>query len=119
MEPNNDKPFLPNRIYEGLRWFVQIVLPAFTTLYLGLSDLWDLPEPVAVGATAGLVGTFMGTIMRFSKHNYDNSDSRFFGEIHVAGTEEGAQISHQVFNEDPSGMTIADKKEVTFKVVHE
>ena len=118
MEPITDKPFLPHRLYEAFRWFVQIVLPAFSALYLGLSDLWDLPEPVAVGATAGLVGTFLGTIMRFSKHNYDNSDSRFFGEIHVRPNEEGAVIDHQVFNEDPNGGTLADKKEVTFKVVH-
>jgi hypothetical protein len=113
MEPNDDKPYLPNRIYEGLRWFVQIVLPAFSALYLGLSDLWDLPKPVAVGATAGLVGTFLGTIMRFSKHNYDNSDRRFVGETFLAPTDEGWK---RIFNVTADEID-PNKKELAFKAV--
>ena len=64
------------------------------------------------------VTAFLGSLVGISSRNYNNSEERFFGEIHVSGDDEGAQISHQVFNEDPNGKTIADKKEVTFKVVH-
>jgi len=104
--------------YEKVKWFVLIVMPALTTLYLGLAQQWDFPDPEKVALSMGLIATFLGVVLGISTNTYRKSDSRFFGEIHVSGTDEGAQIDHQVFNEDPSGMTIADKKEVTFKVVH-
>lgn len=117
---NNDPGFqLSGATYNKLKWFVTIVMPALTTLYLALDSLWNFEYTHQTAGTMTAVTAFLGVILGISTKNYNNDDSRYFGEIHVAGTDEGAQISHQVFNEDPTGQTIADKKEVTFKVVHE
>jgi hypothetical protein len=110
---------LPSKIYNLIKYLVLIVLPSFTTLYVLLATLWEWDNIAKISASLTGFTAFLGSLVGISSRNFNNSDDRFFGEIHVAGTEEGAQISHQVFNEDPSGMTIADKKEVTFKVVHE
>lgn len=109
----------PSKIYNIIKYLVLIVLPSFTSFYILLATQWDWDHVTQISVSLTGFTAFLGSLVGISSRNHNNSDDRFFGEIHVAGTDEGAQISHQVFNEDPSGQTIADKKEVTFKVVHE
>lgn len=115
----NDGGFqLSGAMYNKVKWLVTIVMPALMTLYFTIDQTLGLPHTDEVMGISSAVMTFLGVVLGISTKNYNNDDSRYFGEIHVAGTDEGAQISHQVFNEDPTGHTIADKQEVTFKVVH-
>lgn len=109
----------PAKLYNFIKYLVLIVLPSFSTLYVVLATVWNWDDVAKVSATLTGVTAFLGSLVGLSAKNYNASDEKYFGEIHVSGTDEGAVISHQVFNEDPTGQTIADKKEVTFKIVHE
>lgn len=109
----------PSKIYNVIKYLVLIFLPSFTAFYILLATQWGWGHITEISVSLTGFTAFLGSLVGIAARNFNNSDQRFFGEIHVAGTDEGAQISHQVFNEDPSGQTIADKKEVTFKVVHE
>lgn len=60
--------FLPPRVYEVLRWLVSIVLPAVSTLILGLNKAWGWNLPIdAICATFTLVETFLGVVFLGSK----------------------------------------------------
>lgn len=109
----------PSKIYNIIKYLVLIFLPSFTSFYILLATQWGWDHVTKISVSLTGFTAFLGSLVGIAARNFNNSDDRFFGEIHVAGTDEGAQISHQVFNEDPTGQTIADKKEVTFKVVHE
>lgn len=108
---------LPAKLYNFIKYMVMIVLPSFTVLYVLLATQWGWDHITQISTSITGVTAFLGSLVGLSARNYNNSDDRFFGELHVSKTEEGAVLDHQVFNEDPNGGTLADKKEVTFKVV--
>ena len=60
-----------NKVYNVLKWFAMIVLPAFATLYLGLSNVWGLPFGEEIPATITLVNTFLGTVLMISTNQYN------------------------------------------------
>lgn len=60
--------FLPEKVYEVLRWVVSIVLPAIATLLAGLNKAWGWGLPIdAILATFALVETFLGVVFLGSK----------------------------------------------------
>ena len=62
---------MSNKVYNILKWFAMIVLPACATLYLGLSQIWGLPNGEEVSATITLVNTFLGTVLMISTNQYN------------------------------------------------
>jgi hypothetical protein len=63
-----DKQFLPQWLYEGLRWVVSIVLPATATLLAGLNAAWSWGWPIeAILATFSAVETFLGAVFLGAK----------------------------------------------------
>ena len=63
-----DKQFLPQWLYEGLRWVVSTVLPATATLLAGLNTALNLGWPIeAILATFSAVETFLGAVFLGSK----------------------------------------------------
>ena len=108
---------LPAKLYNFIKYLVLIVLPSFTTLYVLLATAWSWDDITKVSATLTGVTAFLGSLVGLSAKNFNNSDEKYYGEIHVQKTEEGAIIDHQVFNDDPNGGTLADKKEITLRVV--
>lgn len=119
IEDTNGAPFvLPEKWYNRLKWLVMIVLPAFTTFYIGLDAVIGVPAEEKVAGVSALVATLIGTIVGISSKQYNNSEQRFFGELHVEDTDEGTLINRQVFNDRPE-ISLADKDEVTFKVVRQ
>ena len=60
-----------NKVYDVLKWIAMIVLPAFATLYLGLSNVWGLPYGEEVSTTITLVNTFLGTVLMISTNQYN------------------------------------------------
>lgn len=107
---------LPNRLYDQLKWFVQIVLPAVGTLYFTVAGLWGLPHPQEVVGTIVAVTTFLGIILGLSAASYNNSDQKYDGVVNVEHKDDGTKVmALQLSNiQDPND--IVDKKEVTFKV---
>jgi len=61
---------LNDKIYNTLRWAVQIVLPAGGALYYALSQFWPVPEPDLVLGSVVAVSTFFGALLGVSNVQY-------------------------------------------------
>lgn len=60
--------FLPEKVYEVLRWLVSIVMPATATLIAGLNKAWGWNLPMdAILATFACLETFLGIVFLGSK----------------------------------------------------
>ena len=62
---------MTNRVYNILKWIAMIVLPATATLYLGLSNVWNLPYGEEISTTITLINTFLGTVLMISTNQYN------------------------------------------------
>lgn len=65
---------LNNKIYDILKWFAMVVLPALATFYLGLSNVWGLPFGEEVSTTITLVNTFLGAVLMISSNQYNKQN---------------------------------------------
>lgn len=64
-------PYLPEKIYECLRWIVIVVIPALITLYGVIGNTCNIPYTDIVLTIAGAVDVCLGTIFGISKLSYD------------------------------------------------
>ena len=62
---------MSNKVYDILKWFAMIVLPALATFYMGLANTWGLPFAEEVPATITLVDTFLGAVLMISTNQYN------------------------------------------------
>lgn len=74
---------ISNKVYEYAKYFVQMVIPAFITLYVTLASVWNLPAPDKVSATAAAVALFLGVLLKISSSTYYNSDAPYNGNLVV------------------------------------
>ena len=65
---------LSNSTYDILKWLVVIVLPAFASLWAGLSKIWNLPYPTEIPATVTVICTFLGAILCISTAQYNKDE---------------------------------------------
>lgn len=66
--------FLPQWLYETLRWIVSIVLPATATLLAGLNAAWNWGWPIeAILSTFSAVEVFLGAVFLGAKIINDKS----------------------------------------------
>ncbi len=61
---------ISNKLYDMLKWFAQIALPALGTLYFGLSRIWGLPYGEAIVGTITVIDAFLGALLGLSTANY-------------------------------------------------
>ncbi len=59
-----------NKVYDVLKFFAQICLPAIATLYISLAGIWNLPYGQEVGATIMAIDTFLGVLLGISSIQY-------------------------------------------------
>lgn len=121
---NNDNPnvddvkesvlVLSDAVYQRLKFVVQILIPALSTLYFTLSSVWDLPQTEKVIGTAAALTTFLGALLVISTKSYNNSDAKFAGEINIHTNDVGTKVYSLDLKGDPED--IDKSKEVTFKV---
>ena len=64
-----------NKVYDILKWVCIIVLPAITTLYMGLAKIWDLPYATEVPQTITVVDAFLGALLGVSTINYNKDET--------------------------------------------
>lgn len=64
------KQFLPDRVYDCLKWVAMIVLPALSTLYLGLAKIWGWPLGPEIAQTLMLLDAFIGALLGLSSIGY-------------------------------------------------
>lgn len=61
---------MSNEVYDGLKWFVMVVLPALETLYAGVSQIFCLPYTSEVLGVMSLVEVFCGSLVGVSSSTY-------------------------------------------------
>lgn len=66
---------MSNKIYDALVWIAQIVLPAFSVLYLTLAELWGLPYGEAISGTIMAFDVFLGAILKVSNASYKKASA--------------------------------------------
>lgn len=66
---------LPTKVYEILRWFIWIVLPAVGVLLSTLAGAWGWNIPLdAILATLSGIELFLGTILGIAKISNDKEN---------------------------------------------
>jgi hypothetical protein len=81
---------LSPKVYDLLKWVVQVVLPALATLYAALNGFWGndaFPEPVAVVGTISAVALFLGAVVGLSGAQYKRTVLQNAGYIDVVGED--------------------------------
>lgn len=63
--------FKESKIYDVLKWFVTVFLPALETLWLTIGDIWGLPYVVPIGATIAAIIAFLGALLGISSIQYN------------------------------------------------
>lgn len=58
--------FLPESVYQALKWVGLIALPAVATFYGVCAPLWGWPAPEAVVTTINACGVLLGALVGYS-----------------------------------------------------
>ena len=61
---------LNDKVYKVLKWIVVIVLPAISTAYFGLAQIWGFPYAEQICGTLAIVETFIGALIGVSTKTY-------------------------------------------------
>lgn len=64
---------ISNKAYDILKWIVMIVIPAVTTAYVGLSNIWGWPYATEVAKTSAVVCTLLGALLGISTAEYNKT----------------------------------------------
>lgn len=107
-------PLLSSGVYDKLKHTVAIVLPALAALYIGVGNVWHLPNIEQVSGTIATVNTFLGVLLGLATKSYNNSDAKYAGVIQVDDSGAKTNVS-LVIHGDPQEI-LAAASEVTFKV---
>lgn len=111
--PENTTGFLSNRVYNALKYFTLIVLPAIATLYFALGTLWDFPEVEKVLGSITSVSVFLGTLLGISSVQYNKN--KYDGQIEVTKDERtGTKRFELILNDDPHDLD--QKQTALFKI---
>ena len=104
---------LHGRVYDVLKWIVQIVLPAIATLYFALAQIWGLPKAEEVIGSIASITIFLGAILGISTAAYNRSDNKYDGQIIISQTDE-KKLYNLELSGDPE--TLDTKQSVLFKI---
>ena len=61
---------MTNKVYDVLKWIALVALPAITTLWLALANIWGFPYAEAIGATMTAITAFLGALLGVSSIQY-------------------------------------------------
>lgn len=65
---------LPDKVYDVLKWIVLVFLPALSTLYYGIAQVWGLPiYAEQVVGTISIIEVFLGALIGISTINYNRA----------------------------------------------
>lgn len=77
---------LSNKVYDYLKWFALVFIPAFQILILHLGDIWSFAHYVEIAKTIAEVGIFLAAILGVSSYKYYKK----IGETEAEEVEESA-----------------------------
>lgn len=106
---------LSSKLYDRIKFLVQVLLPAVGTLYFALGSTWNLPNVEQTLGSIAAITTFLGVLLKASKSSYDASDDKFDGQLVLSIGEQG-QLQH-LFELNDTPDDIPEKSEFKLKVV--
>lgn len=105
---------LKDRAYNFVKKLVEVIIPAASALYFGLSKIWGFPEAENVVGSSALLVVFLSTVLGISRNTYEKSGAAYDGEMVVEESEAGKTLFNLVLNGDPEELESMDS--VSFKV---
>lgn len=63
---------MSNKTFDILRTIVEIVLPAVSAAYFGLSEIWVLPVPDKICGTIAVLITFISAFLNVKRKQYND-----------------------------------------------
>jgi hypothetical protein len=110
--------YLNDKVYAFGKRLSLVILPAVSSLYFALGNIWGFPKIEEVVGTIACVEIFIGAVLGFSSVNYDKTHAApgvaYDGQIVVTQTEEGKKVFSLEFDGDPQNIDQQDS--ITFKV---
>lgn len=105
---------LSNKVYDKLKFLVQIGIPGVATLYVGLAQIWDWEKEAEVSGTAVVLAVFLGIFLNRSAAKYEGAGDLVVttdpvdGEVYLAADlnkhpdafHEGANVTLNVRHQD-------------------
>ena len=70
-----------SKLYDSLKFFALIALPALITFYLGLAALWNWENSDKIAGSMTLVSALLGTLLQISNKQYGKDPANFDGFI--------------------------------------
>lgn len=106
-----------NKLYDFLKTFTMITLPATTAVYLTVGNIKDLSNFVQVGVTIATINVVLGIVVGMSSKRWNRSESKYDGEIAIVGNDSdtGMPNLQLIVTSDPNGF--ADKGTILLKSV--
>ena len=84
-DANTPSPVLSNTTYDIVKDTVTIAFPAAVTLYAGLAAIWGWGFSEEVVATGGVIGIFLGVLLKIASKKYEKLPLQYDGEL-IAGS---------------------------------
>lgn len=114
MFENQDRQvFLSHTSYEIMKRVVQVILPAFASLYFGLAAIWNLPAAEQVVGTTAVFTTFLGVCLGISTSQYTKANPTFDGNM-ILREEDGKKLFSLELNVAPE--ELEKKDSIRFRV---
>lgn len=107
-------PWFSDQLYNVLKYFAQIILPALATLYAALGLIWGLPKSEQVVATIVALDTFLGVVLQLAAKSYNESDTKYDGVMELEQTEDGGKRYSLSLNVHPDRLD--EKDAILFRV---
>jgi hypothetical protein len=107
---------MSDRMYNGAKRLVQIILPAFSALYFGLASIWGLPSPDKVVGSVAVLTTFVGVCIGISNKTYTAMDGSNVGTLVITEKPDGMKTISLEVNDDTAFEDLETKDSVSFKV---
>lgn len=103
-----------NATYNKLKSLVTVILPAFSSAYYGLAELWDFPNVAGVVGSIAIITTLLGTLLGISTRSY-KANYPYDGDLVVSKSESGGKVyALELHGGDVDNL---DKRDtITFKV---
>lgn len=65
---------MSNKLFDTLRFWQTVLLPAVGTLYFALADIWGLPYAPQVVGTITALTAFLGAFVEYKRQTYNGDE---------------------------------------------
>lgn len=116
--PKDHKPLLSDFSYSAVKHLAAVGLPAVSTLYIALSQIWHLGHTEQVVGSIAALNVFLGAFMVVSQTSYDSSSVKYDGNLLVSTDPTDGSKSLSLSVDTPEALTsLVGSKDATFRVV--